>query len=127
MAIILLSRLGKGQSPLKKWKAILAVFSRRMGVKGQKQGQGPCDCGRIPVLQGTELKKAKSRLWKWMRRTLFLLAAMVFLLVAAKWWIVPAVVRAEAQSGLRPYFDGKVTFEDIDFNFTGPTTSEASR
>jgi len=47
-------------------------------------------------------------------------AILLAILLLAKYAVIPAVIRSQAQSALAQYWDGRLTIEDIDFRFFGP-------
>jgi hypothetical protein len=60
----------------------------------------------------------------WLRRIVKGLAAAVLvalvLALVGKWWIIPAVVRAELRSALAESWRGDVHLADVEFRYTGP-------
>jgi len=49
-------------------------------------------------------------------------ALLVFLLaLAAKFWVVPAVIRHQVRSALGRYWRGQASVDDVEFNYFGPT------
>jgi hypothetical protein len=61
---------------------------------------------------------------RWFRRLRIILGSLIALLlilgVAGKFWIVPAVMRWEIQKHLSDYWDGTVRIDEVEFNFTSP-------
>ena len=69
-------------------------------------------------------RKNMSNKQKWLRRlTKALLATILLLavlLVAAKYWIIPAVVRWQIRAQLVKYWDGTAELDELEFNYFGP-------
>jgi hypothetical protein len=63
-------------------------------------------------------RRHRGRKWAGLALTVVVLA--IVLLVAAKWWIVPAVARWQLEAQLGDYWDGRAEFAELDFNYLGP-------
>ncbi|HUU60011.1 MAG TPA: hypothetical protein VMZ50_10730 [Phycisphaerae bacterium] len=60
---------------------------------------------------------------RWVRRLAWALVIVVVLVVvlsvAAKYWIIPAVVKWQVRAQLADYWDGEASLADVEFNYSG--------
>ena len=71
---------------------------------------------------GTESKTGRrGRRWRIVGAVAGVLLVAILL---AKYAVIPAVIRSQAQSALAEYWDGTLTIENIDFRFFGPVRLE---
>ncbi len=72
------------------------------------------------------VEQSKLRHRRWLRRSLIALAVAAVLVaalgVAAKFWILPAVIRSQAIAALGDYWTGPVSLGKVEFNYFGPIT-----